>query len=107
MALPAGSVAVVAAHSGTIYNILGGSDTDGNPATGKDEFSGLGIDTTVGGTAAGESIFPKKESNGKVPTFGDLWKIVIDSDSGEATVAWRKNLQMQSLELSNEVVSAQ
>lgn len=106
MALPAGSVAVVAAHSGTIYSILGGSDTDGNPATGDDDFSGLGIDTTISNDQDLASLFPKKESDGKVPTFGDLWKVTIDTDTGEATVVWRKNLQMQNLQVMNETVNS-
>ena len=105
MALPGGSVAVVAAHSGTIYSILGGSDTDGNPATGDDDFSGLGIDTTISGNENEPLLFPKKESDGKVPTFGDVWKITIEKDTGEATVAWRKNLQMQELQLTSEAIN--
>ncbi len=92
MALPAGSVAVVAAHSGTIYKILGGSDTDGNPATGDDDTVGLGIDTTVGDNYAEDTLFPKKEADGKVRVFGDLWKIVINAETKEAQVEWRKSL---------------
>jgi broad specificity phosphatase PhoE len=99
--LPAGSVAVVAAHSGTIYRILGGEDTDGNPLTGEDDSVGLGIDTTIGNNFDEVTLFPKKESDGKVPTFGDVWRIVINNNTGNARVAWRKNLQLQRLRLEN------
>ena len=104
LSLEPGSVALVAAHSGTIYRIMGGQDTDGNPETGKDGDTsvGLGIDTTAGDNFAKVTMFPKKKSNGKVPTFGDLWKIVINHNTGEAVVEWRKNLQPMKLELVNE-----
>ena len=68
LSLPPGSVAVVAAHSGTIYRIFGGQDTDGS--------GGLGIDTTQN-----SRDFPKG-SDGKVPDFGDLWKVVIRNGHG-------------------------
>ena len=104
MALEEGSVALVAAHSGTIYRIMGGQDTDGNSETGKDGDTsvGLGIDTTEGDNFAKVTLFPKKESDGKVPTFGDLWKIVINKETGEAAVEWRKNLQPMGLTVVNE-----
>lgn len=73
--LPAGSVALVAMHSGTFYKIL----------------DGLGIDNTVAGPTD-EGLFPK-DSNGKISTFGDIWKIVIKNGVGE--VKWRKNLQFK------------
>ncbi|MFK7993856.1 MAG: phosphoglycerate mutase family protein [Granulosicoccus sp.] len=100
--LAPGSVALVAAHSGTIYRIMGGQDTDGNPNTGDDDSVGLGIDTNFGDNFAEVTLFPKKESDGKVPTFGDLWKIVINNNTGEARVAWRKNLQPLSLKIENQ-----
>jgi len=103
--LPAGSVAIVAAHSGTIYKILGGDDTDGNPATGDDDSVGLGIDTTIGDNFSDVTLFPKKESNGKVRDFGDLWKIVINNDTGKARVVWRKSLQPQSLQLQDATIN--
>ena len=105
-ALEPGSVALVAAHSGTIYKIMGGDDTDGNALTAPDgdDSVGLGIDTTVGDNFAEITLFPKKESNGKVPTYGDLWKIVINNDTGEAVVEWRKNLQPTRLNLENETI---
>ena len=92
--LPMGSVAVLAAHSGTIYRILGGEDTDGNSATGDDFSVGLGIDTTMDA-----GLFPKK-SNGKVPTFGDVWKLVIYGD-GTASVKWRKRLDFTAIRVEN------
>ena len=103
-ALEPGSVALVAAHSGTIYRIMGGQDTDGNPSTGKDGDNsvGLGIDTTQGDNFADVTMFPKKESDGKVPTFGDVWKVVINHESGEAVVEWRKNLQPTGFSVANE-----
>lgn len=104
--LQPGDVAVVAAHSGTIYRIFGGEDTDGNPDTDlnfdpqedaePDMSIGLGIDTTQD-----EALFPKAE-DGKVPTFGDLWKIVIRSN-GKAVVRWRKSLQADKLDVVETV----
>lgn len=92
--LPMGSVAVLAGHSGTIYRILGGEDTDGNPATDKKgDFSvGLGIDTTMDA-----GLFPRN-SDGKVPTFGDIWKVVIRAN-GTAVVKWRKRLDFTAIEV--------
>lgn len=104
-ALTPGSVALVAAHSGTIYRIMGGQDTDGDALTGEDDSVGLGIDTTVGDNFADVTLFPKKESDGKVPTFGDVWKIVINTNTGEAKVVWRKNLQPPRLALENQTVN--
>lgn len=107
-ALDAGSVALVAAHSGTIYRIMGGEDTDGNADTVTDDGDatvGLGIDTTVGDNQADVTLFPKKESDGKVPTFGDIWKIVINNNTGVARVAWRKNLQPNRLTVDNQTIN--
>lgn len=104
--LQPGDVAVVAAHSGTIYRIFGGEDTDGNPDTDlnfdpeenaePDTSVGLGIDTTLD-----EALFPKA-ADGKVPTFGDLWKIVIRSN-GKAVVRWRRSLQVDKLDVVETV----
>ena len=76
--LPMGSVAVIAGHSGTLYRIFGGEATDGS--------GGLGIDTITD-----SSSFPKKASDGKVPGFGDIWKIVI-RPNGMAKFKWRKDV---------------
>ena len=72
--LPAGSVALVAMHSGTFYKIL----------------SGLGIDTPD--VETDEGLFPK-DSKFKISTFGDIWK--VEMEDGEANVEWRKNLQFE------------
>lgn len=107
-ALEAGSVALVAAHSGTIYRIMGGEDTDGNAETVTDEGDagvGLGIDTTVGDNQAEVTLFPKNLDDGKVPTFGDIWKIVINNNTGVARVAWRKNLQPNRLTIDNQTIN--
>ena len=72
-ALESGSVAVVAGHSGTIYQII----------------EGLGVDTKS------EADFPRdtrKGKEGKVPTFGDIWKVTI-KDDGTAVFDSRVNLQ--------------
>jgi len=58
-ALPGGSVAVVAGHSGTIYDIM----------------EGLGLDTS------NEIRFPR-DAKGKVRDFGDIWKVVINPSTG-------------------------
>jgi len=80
--LAPGSVAVIAGHSGTLYRIFGGEETDGS--------GGLGIDTTEDSFS-----FPKK-SNGKVPGFGDIWKIVI-RPNGKAVFKWRKDVDFDRL----------
>lgn len=104
-ALLPGSVALVAAHSGTIYKIMGGSDTNGTAESIEDTDIGLGIDTTVGNNQDAVTLFPKKESDGKVPTFGDIWKIVINNNTGVARVAWRKNLQPPRLSVDNQTTN--
>jgi len=81
--LPMGSVAVIAGHSGTLYRIFGGEQTDGT--------GGLGINTT-----ADSFSFPKKISDGKVPGFGDIWKIVIRPD-GSANFKWRKDVDFDRI----------
>lgn len=73
--LPHGSVALVAMHSGTFYKILDGLDIDNTVAEPTDE-----------------GLFPKGE-DGKISTFGDVWK--VDIKNGVAKVKWRKNLQFQ------------
>lgn len=83
LSLEPGSVAVVAAHSGTIYRIFGGQNTDGS--------GGLGIDTTMDPVA-----FPKKSSDGKVPEFGDLWEVKIRN--GQGTLKKRIQLVFEELD---------
>ncbi len=70
--LEPGDVAVVAGHSGTLYDI----------------FEGLNIDTSDNGDFPKDTR-PGKE--GKVRDYGDVWKIIIRN--GEAKFKWRKNLQ--------------
>jgi len=75
--LPGGSVALVAGHSGTIYDI----------------FEKLGVNTDDN-----EELFPKDTrpgKEGKVPTFGDIWKLVLRGD--RVRVSYRINLQPQKL----------
>jgi len=71
LALPAGSVAVVAGHSGTIYDI----------------FELLNINT--------DDPFDFPKDGEKVADFGDLWKIQIRD--GEAKFKSRINLQPTKL----------
>ncbi len=70
--LQAGDVAVIAGHSGTLYDIM----------------EGIGIDTSD------PANFPRDE-DGKVRDFGDLWKVVVKN--GEAKFKWRKNFQPTKL----------
>jgi broad specificity phosphatase PhoE len=74
--LPADSVALVAMHSGTFYKIL----------------DGLGINNFIheDDLPTDEGLFPKG-TDGKISTFGDIWKVEIKDGVGE--VKWRKNLQ--------------
>ena len=70
--LQPGDVAVIAGHSGTLYDIM----------------AGLDIDTSDTGD------FPRDEA-GKVHDFGDQRKVVIRND--EAKLRWQKNLQPSRL----------
>ncbi len=79
--LPADSVALVAMHSGTFYKIL----------------DGLGIDNVVD-EPTDEGLFPK-DANGKISTYGDIWKVVIRN--GVSQVKWRKNLQFKQYKPDN------
>ena len=72
--LPDGSVALVAMHSGTFYDILDG------------------LDITTPDTVTDEGLFPK-DKKFKISTFGDIWKVQIKN--GVAEVKWRKNLQFE------------
>ena len=83
LATSAGDTIVVAGHSGTLYDIMG---------AGNDDCAGLGLDT------ADDLRFPKDE-DGKVRDFGDVWKVTVEN--GQATFAWRKNLQFASLVVDN------
>ena len=78
LALAPGSVAVVGAHSGTIYDIL----------------DKMGADTSD------PDVFPRRADNGKVPTFGDLWRVTIRTKrNGETVVRVNKRIQLQPTKL--------
>ena len=81
MALPAGSVALVAGHSGTLYDIM----------------AGLGLaDVCLSDTVetCDQNRYPI-DSKVKVKNFGDIWKIVLNE--GVASFAYRINLQPKAL----------
>jgi len=84
LALPAGSTALVAGHSGTLYDIM----------------AGLGLtDVCLSDTVdtCNEDRYPINEDV-KVKNFGDVWKInLVD---GVATFIYRVNFQPLRLELN-------
>ncbi len=85
VALPAGSVALVAGHSGTLYDIM----------------SGLGLtDVCLSDTVdtCNQDRYPIDE-DAKVRDFGDIWKIVLQD--GVPSFAYRINLQPLELQLNN------
>ncbi len=77
-ALEPGSVALVAAHSGTIYRIMGGQDTDGNADTVDAKGGtgiGLGIDTTVGENYADTSaLLPSTQGKNLQGRGANIWR---------------------------------
>ena len=85
-ALPSGSVALVAGHSGTLYDIM----------------AGLGLaDACTKATvdSCNQDRYPVN-SKGKVKNFGDIWKVVLVN--GIAKFRYRTNLQptkLKSIEL--------
>ena len=84
LSLPAGSVALVAGHSGTLYDIM----------------AGLGLDDVCGADTldtCNQDRYPAKD-DGKVANYGDLWKITIDD--GVPTFEFRLNLQPLELQLN-------
>ena len=83
LSLPPGSVALVAGHSGTLYDIM----------------AGLGLQDVCGPDTletCDQDRYPAKD-NGKVKNFGDLWKITIDG--GSPTFVYRVNLQPLELQV--------
>ncbi len=88
MALPPGSVALVAGHSGTLYDIM----------------AGLGLDDvclkkTV--KTCNQDRYPiNNVKKAKVADYGDIWKIVIRD--GQAKFQFRKNLQIGNLAIINQ-----
>ncbi len=81
LSLPAGSVALVAGHSGTLYDIMAGI--------------GLGdvcLKDTV--DSCDTNRYPIDEDV-KVKNFGDIWKVTLQD--GEANFVYRVNLQPAQL----------
>ena len=84
LALPAGSTALVAGHSGTLYDIM----------------AGLGLeDVCLADTVetCDQDRYPINDSF-KVKHYGDIWKITLVE--GVATFAYRANLQTTDLQLN-------
>lgn len=86
--LEPGSVVLAAGHSGTLYKIMGNGDPE-------KEITGLGMDTS-------SNIDFPKDSKGKVRDYGDIWKVVINTRTGKARLAWRKNLGFSQLRVKHE-----
>lgn len=85
MNLSPGSVALVAGHSGTLYDIM----------------AGLGLDDACVKTAVDtcdQARYPVN-GKGKVKNFGDIWKITLMD--GVAEFVYRANLQPLALELND------
>lgn len=84
LSLPAGSVALVAGHSGTLYDIM----------------SGIGLsDACLSDTvdSCNESRYPINDDV-KVKNFGDIWKVTLAD--GVANFVYRVNLQPAQLSLN-------
>lgn len=79
---PPGDTILVAGHSGTLYDIMG---------EGNNECNGLGLLTD---NEPGSHRFPK-DSEGKIPDYGDVWKVVIRN--GAARFIYRVNLEATQL----------
>jgi phosphohistidine phosphatase SixA len=79
--LPAGSVALVAGHSGTLYDIMAGIGLT-------DVCFEVSIDS------CNESRYPV-DSKFKVKNFGDIWKVTLSA--GETNFVYRVNFQPAEL----------
>ncbi len=77
LSLPAGSVALVAGHSGTLYDIMAGIG-----------LSDVCLEDTV--DICNQDRYPIDEDV-KVKNFGDIWKVTLQD--GVASFAYRVNLQ--------------
>lgn len=77
LSLPAGSVALVAGHSGTLYDIMAGIG-----------LSDVCLEETV--DICNQDRYPIDEDV-KVKNFGDIWKVTLAD--GVASFAYRINLQ--------------
>jgi len=84
MNLSPGSVALVAGHSGTLYEIMAGLGLD-------DACAKAAVDT------CDQMRYPIN-AKGKVKNFGDIWKITLID--GVAEFVYRANLQPLALELN-------
>lgn len=83
LALPSGSVALVAGHSGTIYDIMAGIG-----------LTDVCLKDTV--ETCSEDRYPIDDSV-KVANFGDIWKVVLQD--GVAEFVFRANFQPSELDL--------
>ena len=83
LALPSGSVALVAGHSGTIYDIMAGIG-----------LTDVCLSDTV--ETCSEDRYPIDDS-AKVANFGDIWKVVLQD--GVAEFVFRANFQPSELDL--------
>ncbi|MEE9335465.1 MAG: hypothetical protein V3U65_15350 [Granulosicoccaceae bacterium] len=83
--LQAGSVALVAGHSGTLYDIMAGLGLT-------DVCRSDTVDT------CNQERYPIN-AKAKVRDFGDIWKVVMQD--GVATFAYRVNLQPRALQFNN------
>ena len=83
LALPSGSVALVAGHSGTIYDIMAGIG-----------LTDVCLEETV--ETCSEARYPIDDSV-KVANFGDIWKVVLQD--GVAEFVFRANFQPSELDL--------
>jgi broad specificity phosphatase PhoE len=88
LALPRGSVALVAGHSGTLYDIM----------------AGIGLMDACGGDnnieTCNRNRYPIDENN-RVANFGDIWEVVLVN--GVAKFSYRSNLQPTSLHVVERV----
>ncbi len=85
LSLPAGSVALVAGHSGTLYDIMAGIG-----------LTDVCLEETV--DTCNTHRYPIDEDV-KVRDFGDIWKVTLQD--GVANFAYRVNLQPRELQLQD------
>ncbi len=83
LALPSGSTALVAGHSGTLYDIMAGIG-----------LTDVCLSDTV--ETCNEDRYPI-DSKVKVKNFGDIWKVVLQD--GVAEFVFRANFQPSELDL--------
>jgi hypothetical protein len=83
LSLPGGSVALVAGHSGTLYDIMAGLG-----------LTDVCLEDTV--DTCNQDRYPIDEDI-KVKNFGDIWKVTLEN--GVTNFAYRVNLQPDVLVL--------